>query len=82
MLLLIDSKRITYLIPVASAFGKKNGAATLLVDQIIKKYRHSHQILDFEGSMISGVAKFYESFGAVYEGLSYFFEKFYLGIFL
>ena len=76
VLLLIDSKRITYLIPVASAFGKKNGAATLLVDQIIKKYRHSHQILDFEGSMISGVAKFYESFGAVYEDYPTFSKNF------
>tara|TARA_B110000091_G_scaffold213211_1_gene261930 strand:+ start:1326 stop:2189 length:864 start_codon:yes stop_codon:yes gene_type:complete len=64
VLLLVDSKRITYLIPVSSALGKKNGAATLLVAQIIKKYRHSNQILDFEGSMIPGVAKFYESFGA------------------
>ena len=76
VLLLIDRKRITYLIPVASAFGKKNAAATLLVDQIIKKYRHSHQILDFEGSMISGVAKFYESFGAVYEDYPTFSKNF------
>jgi site-specific DNA-cytosine methylase len=76
VLLLVDPKRITYLIPVASAFGKKNAAATLLVDEIIKKYRHSHQILDFEGSMIPGVAKFYESFGATYEDYPTFSKNF------
>ena len=76
VLLLVDPKRITYLIPVASAFGKKNAAATLLVDEIIKKYRHSHQILDFEGSMISGVAKFYESFGTTYEDYPTFSKNF------
>lgn len=76
VLLLVDPRRITYLTPVASAFGKKNAAATLLVDEIIKKYRQSHQILDFEGSMIPGVAKFYESFGATYEEYPTFSKNF------
>jgi hypothetical protein len=74
VLLLLHDKRITYLIPVSNALGKKNGAATLLIVEIIKKYNHKNQILDFEGSMIPGVAKFYESFGAE-EEYYYTFSK-------
>lgn len=64
LLLLDNGKRITYLIPVSSVEAKKNGAATLLLSEIIKKYSKTNYVLDFEGSMIEGVASFYKSFGA------------------
>ena len=55
--------------------SKKNGAMTLLITTIIKKYQNSEYILDFEGSMVKGVASFYKSFGAekeVYSLLAYY----------
>lgn len=64
VLLLYDKKRITYLAPVHNKVSQKNGAATLLITIIIKEYEGSDYILDFEGSMIKGVASFYKSFGA------------------
>ena len=64
VLLLIDKKRITYLAPVSNNVGKRNGAATLLVTEIIKTFKNLNYILDFEGSMIKGIASFYRGFGA------------------
>jgi hypothetical protein len=64
VLLLDDKKRITYLVPVHNKISQKKGATTLLVATIIKNFENSDYILDFEGSMIKGVASFYKSFGA------------------
>ena len=75
VLLLDDMKRVTYLVPVHNNLSKKNGAMTLLITTIIKKYQNSDYILDFEGSMVKGVASFYKSFGAekeVYSLLAYY----------
>ena len=62
--LLKSSKRITYLLPVSSTEGKISSAMFLLIDYIIQKYVGNKIILDFEGSKIEGVARFYNSFGA------------------
>ncbi|KGL62820.1 hypothetical protein [Polaribacter sp. Hel1_85] len=70
VLLLDNGKRITYLVPVSNDFGKKNGASTLLITEIIKKYKRKNCFIDFEGSMITGVAKFYKSFGSDKESYS------------
>jgi len=43
-----------------------------LITTIIKNFQDSEYILDFEGSMVSGVAKFYESFGSEVESYSVF----------
>ena len=72
VLLLDDGKRITYLVPVSNSLGKKNGASTLLISEIIKKYKSKDYSLDFEGSMISSVANFYRSFGSEVESYSVF----------
>lgn len=64
VLLIKDEKRVTYLVPVSNNLGKKNGASTLLITEIMKKFDTKNYILDFEGSMIKGVANFYKSFGA------------------
>ncbi|PQJ69507.1 hypothetical protein [Polaribacter butkevichii] len=81
VLLLDDGKRITYLVPVSNHLGKKNGAATLLISEIIKKYKDKDYFLDFEGSMISGVAKFYESFGSEKENYSVFSKSVFFSLF-
>ena len=64
VLLLDDTKRITYLVPVHNLLSKKSGAMTLLITAIIEQFQNSEYILDFEGSMVAGVASFYKSFGA------------------
>ena len=45
-----------------------------LLDQFIKMNAEKNIILDFEGSMIHGIAQFYEGFGALPE--TYFQLKF------
>ena len=59
-----EDKRITYLLPVASTDAKDNGLPTFIVSELIRKFSNLNYILDFEGSMIEGVADFYKSFGA------------------
>ena len=44
--------------------GKQNSAMFLLIDEFIKKKSEKNRILDFEGSNIEGIARFYRSFGS------------------
>lgn len=62
-----DKNRITYLLPVATDLAKKDNIPTFIINELIKEYQNTNYILDFEGSMIEGVASFYRSFGAVKE---------------
>jgi lipid II:glycine glycyltransferase (peptidoglycan interpeptide bridge formation enzyme) len=61
---LIDSKRFTSLISASNEMGKKSGAITFLYNHIIRSNVKENITLDFEGSMIAGVARFYKNFGA------------------
>lgn len=54
--------RLIYLAPVSSEEGKNSSAMFLLVYRLIDMY--SDIILDFEGSRIEGIARFYKGFGA------------------
>jgi len=56
--------RIIYLLSSSTSKGKKMGATPLLIDNLIKKHEKSAVILDFEGSIIEGIARFFRSFGA------------------
>ncbi|OQB29092.1 MAG: hypothetical protein BWY08_02214 [Bacteroidetes bacterium ADurb.Bin174] len=56
--------RFTYLIPVSNEQGKKDSAMFYLVDHLIRQTAGQDKILDFEGSSIHGVARFYRGFGA------------------
>ncbi len=60
----ICRNRIYYLIPVSSETGKKSRAMFAIIDFIIGKYANTGLILDFEGSLISGIARFFAGFGA------------------
>lgn len=62
--ILNDKKRLISLITATNELGKKLGAITFLNDNLIKEYSKTKMIFDFEGSMISGIARFYKSFGA------------------
>lgn len=57
-------QRITYLAPVSNEEGKKAFAMFYLVDQLIQREALKDKILDFEGSRIEGIARFYKGFGA------------------
>lgn len=66
VLLLFHKNRIINLINTSSTEGKKNGSAHFLFDRIIQDFASDQgkTILDFEGSSVPGIARFYEGFGA------------------
>jgi hypothetical protein len=57
------SSRTIYLNGCNSDAGKENRAMFVLMDKLISQSRGEEKIFDFEGSNISGVARFYEGFG-------------------
>jgi len=62
-----NKQRVTYLNAASSAEGKKNYAMYFLIDRFISEHAGKDYLLDFEGSMIPGVARLYEGFGATPE---------------
>jgi hypothetical protein len=56
--------RIIYLASFNTDEGQKVSAMFSVMDSIIKKNAQQPLILDFEGSMISGIARFFAGFGA------------------
>lgn len=75
-----DHQRITYLFPVASKMGKDLDTPTFILDSLIREHQGSDLLLDLEGSMIQGVARFYRSFGAQTE-IYYFLKSRFYGLF-
>jgi hypothetical protein len=61
---LISPGKTIYLFGAASAQAKQTGAMALLLDFLIQQRAGSAHLLDFEGSDLPGVARFYASFGA------------------
>lgn len=55
--------RFTFLKSGASETGRKNGAMQYLFDQFISAHRGNGKLLDFGGSSVESVARFYASFG-------------------
>jgi hypothetical protein len=62
--ILFHQNRLINIISTSSAAGKSTGASHFLFDRIIGKFSDSETVLDFEGSSIPGVARFYQGFGA------------------
>ncbi len=56
--------RVTYMNAVSDELGKELGAMPYLIDRFIQENAGKNLVLDFEGSMIPGIARFYEGFGA------------------
>ena len=56
--------RSIYLFSASNSSAKEIGANHFLIDNYIAKYKKDSLILDFEGSMIPSLARFYTSFGA------------------
>jgi hypothetical protein len=59
----IHNSKAYYMAAISSEEGRKQGAAHYLVDEFIRKNRQISKI-DFEGSSIEGVRRFYKTFGA------------------
>ena len=57
-------QRAIYLNAVSSEEGKNNNAMYKIVDQFIREHSETPLVLDFEGSIIPGVARFYAGFGS------------------
>lgn len=64
---LFHGKRIIYLNAVSSPKGKEQKAMYRIIDDMIKRFSASDYILDFEGSSVPGIARFYQGFGAIKE---------------
>lgn len=56
--------RIYYLIPVSNEKGRNHRAMFAILDYVIGKYADTGLVLDFEGSGIRGIARFFAGFGA------------------
>lgn len=66
--LLYDNQRIYNVLPISNDKGYKYSAQWLIIDTIIQENLDTNKKLDFFGSKIDGVAKFYKGFGAYSEG--------------
>ncbi|UOG75529.1 GNAT family N-acetyltransferase [Hymenobacter tibetensis] len=74
--------KLVYLFAAASPAGKKAGAPVLLLDHAIQRHANTPElVLDFEGSMIPSIARFFANFGAkpvAYAALSFTQRPWYL----
>ena len=61
---IFHNNRITYLFSAVNNRGREVNAISYLFDHLISKFAGKDYLLDFEGSMINGVAKFFKSFGS------------------
>lgn len=59
-----SNNKIINLFPSTNEKARENGAMFLLIDNLIKENAGKNLILDFEGSMIESIARFYKRFGA------------------
>jgi hypothetical protein len=63
-LFLKSNGKVIYLLASSTQEGKEKRAMFALVDHFIDKNSESHLVLDFEGSNVESVARFYNGFGA------------------
>jgi hypothetical protein len=61
---IIENSTIYYLFSTVNKEGNEKFIMTQVIDSIIKQYSETDYILDFEGSMVPGIARFFKSFGA------------------
>ncbi len=62
-----DGARAIYLNAASLDEGKQNSSMYQIVDTFIREHSDTPLTLDFEGSSIPGIARFYEGFGALPE---------------
>ena len=59
-------QHLIYLLAASSEKGKEEKAMFVLIDKLIATYSGSALSLDFEGSDVPGLARFYQGFGATH----------------
>ncbi len=57
-------KKVVFLFSGVTPQARENGAMALLVDDFIREHAQSELVLDFEGSSIPSLARFYRGFGS------------------
>lgn len=62
--LMFNGSAIINLLNFTSPKGKENGAMHYLIDLLVQREANKHKYIDFEGSSVEGIARFYKSFGA------------------
>jgi hypothetical protein len=71
VLFIHHQSRWIYLVSASSREGKEHRAMFLLLDQFIQEHAATDAILDFEGSSIPALARFFSGFGAIPEKYPY-----------
>jgi hypothetical protein len=71
--ILKSDNRIIYRTGTSNQKGKDLKAMFFLVESILKTYQNKNYLLDFEGSELEGVARFYKGFGAT--NIPYYYYK-------
>ena len=69
-----SQSRAIYLVSASSTLGKEDRSMFKIVDAFIKDHAGSELVLDFEGSNIPSVARFFAGFGAkpeIYQSASF-----------
>jgi hypothetical protein len=79
-LIIRHQNRLINIINASSPTGKNTGASHFLFDELIKKFAGTGITLDFEGSSIPSIARFYEGFGAK-EEVFYWYKRSIMGRF-
>lgn len=61
---LVKNNRAIFLFSATNANAKKSGAMPFLINNFIRENANKKMILDFEGSNLPGLARFYNGFGS------------------
>ncbi len=61
---LLSKQRMIYLYGFSSQKAKELGCSAYIFSEVIREFSSQEMILDFEGSEIEGIAKFFKSFNA------------------
>ncbi len=72
--------RAYYLNAFSTDEGRENRAMYAIVNEIIKEFSETGTVLDFEGSVIDGIARFYKGFGALPKNYFYIYSNRFPGI--
>lgn len=61
---MFNGSDLVNLMNVTTQQGKENGAMAFLLDAVVQRESNKRKFIDFEGSSVEGIARFYKGFGA------------------
>lgn len=59
-----SNREYIFLFSATTQVARDSGAMTLIIDYFLQRHHQEKMLLDFEGSMDEGLARFYKSFGS------------------